>query len=193
MINLYYCILNFLVNLFISILFRIKISGLENITSDGPIILCANHLSNFDPLVLRLKVPRTINFMGKKELFANKLFSYTLKKFSVFPVDRSKNDLQAYKTAMKILKDKKILGIFVQGTRNKNIEGAKDGAAMFAIKTQTPIIPIGIIASYKPFSVVQINIGKPIRFDKIQKINQESLHPLTLQITNQIKNLTQIN
>lgn len=127
--------------------------------------------------------------MGKKELFANKFFAYTLKKFNVFPVDRSKNDLQAYKTAMKILKEEKVLGIFVQGTRNKNLDGAKDGAAMFAMKTNSPIIPIGINASYKFFSRVQINIGKPIYFDKPTKINQETLSPATLQITNQIKNL----
>ena len=186
---MYYKILNFLVNLFIRSVFKIKINGLENIPSEGGIILCANHLSNFDPLVLRLKIPRTINFMGKKELFANKLFSYTLKKFSVFPVDRSKNDLQAYKTAMKILKDNKVLGIFVQGTRNKNFGGATYGAAMFAMKTNSPIIPIGISATYKFFSVVKINIGKPIYFDKPTKINQETLAPATLKITRQIKNL----
>lgn len=188
---MYYYVLNFLVNLFVSFIFRIKINGLENIPSNGEIILCANHLSNFDPLVLRLKIRRTINFMGKKELFANRLFSYTLKKFSVFPVDRSKNDLQAYKTAMKVLKDEGALGIFVQGTRNKNIEGAKDGATMFAMKTGAPIIPIGISSKYKIFSTVLINIGKPIRFEKPEKINQDVLQKATLEITKEIKNLAQ--
>lgn len=181
--------LNFLVNLFITLIFRIKISGLENIPLSGGIILCANHLSNFDPLVLRLKVKRTINFMAKKELFANKLFSYTLEKFSVFPVDRNKNDLLAYKTAVKLLNDKKVLGIFVQGMRNKNFDSAKNGAAMFAMKTDSLIIPIGIKSTYKIFSVVHINIGKPIHFERQKKIDQNVLHDATSKITEQIKKL----
>ena len=191
MIFLYYCVLNFLVNLFITLIFRIKISGLENIPLSGGINLCANHLSNFDPLVLRLKVKRTINFMAKKELFANKLFSYTLEKFSVFPVDRNKNDLLAYKTAVKLLNDEKVLGIFVQGTRNKNFDSAKNGAAMFAMKTDSLIIPIGIKSTYKIFSAVHINIGKPIHFERQKKIDQNVLHDATSKITEQIKKLVE--
>ena len=172
-------------------MFRIKLTGLENIPDSGAAILCVNHMSNFDPLVLRLKIKRKINFMGKKELFVNKLFSYTLEKFGVFPVDRSKNDLQAYRKAISVLKEQNILGIFIQGTRNKNIDNAKDGAAMFAMKTNSPVIPIGISASYKLFSVVNINIGKPISLPKPDKINQESLKPATDLITEQIKFLVQ--
>ena len=127
--------------------------------------------------------------MAKKELFANRFFAYTFKKFGVFPVDRNKNDLQAYKTAIKILKNNEVLGIFVQGTRKKNLDGAKDGAAMFAIKTNLPIVPININANYKFFSTVKINIGKPIYLPTPQKLNQDSLHQATLIITNAIKNL----
>ena len=127
--------------------------------------------------------------MAKKELFSNKLFSYTLKKFGVFPVDRSKNDLDAYREAIKILKNGKVLGIFIQGTRAQNVDAAKNGAAMFAIKAGVSVIPVGINASYKFFSEVKINIGQPISFQKPSKINQETLEPITTKILCAIKNL----
>ena len=182
-------IINFLVNLFIKLIFRIKIYGSENILS-GPLILCINHSSNFDPLVLRTKINREINFLAKKELFNNKILGFLLKKFGVISVDRNKNDLMAYKQVIKNLKDGKLIGIFIEGTRKKNhdLAQAKNGAAMFAIKTSSPIIPVAIKSNFKLLSVVEINIGKPIYFDlDKKKIDHESLNTATSKITDEIK------
>ncbi len=182
-------IINFLVNLFIKLIFRIKVWGSENILS-GPLILCINHSSNFDPLVLRTEIKREINFLAKKELFNNKILGFLLKKFGVIPVDRNKNDLTAYKQVIKNLRNGKLIGIFIEGTRKQNhdLAQAKNGAAMFAIKTSSPIIPVAIKSNFKLFSVVEINIGKPIYFDlDKKKIDHEILNNATLEITNQIK------
>ena len=184
-------IINFLVNLFIKLIFRIKIDGSENILS-GPLILCVNHNSNFDPLVLRIKIKREINFLAKKELFDNKILGFLLKKFNVISVDRNKNDLNAYKQVIKNLKNGKLIGIFIEGTRKKNhdLAQAKNGAAMFAIKTGSPIVPVAIKSNFKLFSVVEINIGKPIYFDlDKKKIDHEILNNATSRITDQIKSL----
>jgi 1-acyl-sn-glycerol-3-phosphate acyltransferase len=190
---MFYFIINFIVNLWVICSFRIKIIGLENIPKIGGVILCSNHSSLLDPLVLRAKVKRKINFMAKKELFANKLFTYALNKFGVFPVDRNKNDFTAYKKAISIIREGKVLGIFIQGTRQKDIDNAKDGAAMFAIKSGAPVIPIAIISNYKIFSRVNIFIGKKILFDKQNKVDQESLESATKKITEQIRFLIRQN
>ena len=120
-------------------MFFIKVDGRENIPQNGPVILCVNHTSNFDPLVLRTQIKREINFLAKKECFENKIIAFLLKKFNAIPVDRNKNDLSAYKNTMRKLKDKEVIGIFIQGTRKKdnNFDQAKNGAAMFAIKSNT--------------------------------------------------------
>ena len=184
--------ISFVVNLFLNVSFKIKINGVENVPSEGGIVLCANHLSNFDPVVLKLRFPRNINFMAKKELFSNIFLSYILKKFDAFEVDRAKNDLNAYRTAMNILKSSKVLGIFIQGTRKTDIDTAKNGAAMFAVKSGTPVVPVGIKASYKFFSEININIGQPIYFNEINKtskLDKETLESITQKISDAIKNL----
>ena len=190
-------IINFSVNTFIKSIFFIKVYGHENIPQNGPVVLCANHTSNFDPLVLRTQVKREINFLAKKELFQNKLLAFILNRFSVIAVDRDKNDLTAYKNVMHKLKNKEVIGIFLQGTRNKenDLERAKNGAAMFAIKSNAPVIPIAIKSDFKLFSQVIINIGQPINFNNsnTKKLNHEILNQATTKITNQIKFLLEQN
>ena len=186
-------IISFVINIFISFLFRIKIYGMENIPDDTGFVLCVNHLSNFDPIILRIKIKHEINFMAKKELFNNKFLAYILKMFGAVPVDRNKNDLMAYKSAIKILKNKKALGMFIQGTRNKDknmdFESAKNGAAMFALKTNSPVIPVAIKANYKLFSSVKINIGEPIYFGESKKITHDLLNQTTSIIAKKIQDL----
>lgn len=184
-------IVNFFINTLIKNMFFIKVDGRENIPQNGPVILCVNHTSNFDPLVLRTQIKREINFLAKKECFENKIIAFLLKKFNAIPVDRNKNDLSAYKNTMRKLKDKEVIGIFIQGTRKKdnNFDQAKNGAAMFAIKSNTPIVPVAIKSNFKLFSKVMINIGKPIYFNNLdtKKFNREILNQATEKITNQIK------
>ena len=194
---LMYCsLVRFLIDVFVSFIFRIKICGIENIPDNRGCILCANHISNFDPIILRVKVKHEIRFVAKKELFSSIFLSWTLRAFGAIPVDRDKNDLQAYKSAVKTLKDKKILGIFIQGTRSKmteneniNLDGVKNGAAMFALKTNSPVIPVAIHANYKLFSLVKIIIGQPIYFDAPQKITHEILDNTSSLIVTKIEGL----
>lgn len=186
----------FLIDIFVSSIFNIKIYGIENIPDNGGCVLCANHINNFDPIILSVKVKREIHFLAKKELFSSIFLSWTLRAFGAIPVDRNKNDLQAYKSAVKTLKDKKILGIFIQGTRikmaeneNMNLEGVKNGAAMFALKTSSPVIPVAIHANYKLFSLAKIIIGRPIYLDTPQRITHEILDNTSSLIVAKIEEL----
>jgi putative phosphoserine phosphatase/1-acylglycerol-3-phosphate O-acyltransferase len=51
---------------------RFDISGIENIPTEGPVILCANHRSYFDVSAMSIAIAksgRTARFLGKKEVF----------------------------------------------------------------------------------------------------------------------------
>ena len=151
-------------NVVFNIVFRIEVIGKENIPISGKLIVCSNHKNNLDPIIISMYFPRKIAWMGKKELFNNKIIGFIAKKLYVFPVNRDKADIGAVKNALKILKDGRVLGIFPEGTRVKGMDlnNAKSGASLFAIRSKSPVLPIYIEGNYKIFSKITIHIGTPL-------------------------------
>lgn len=154
-----------------TLLFRVHIVNAEKIPQDGGLIICGNHSSYLDPIVLGVAVKRHIRFMAKSELFKIKGLGWFIRKVGSFPVHRGENDLTAIKTALKILKNGEVLGLFPQGKRVSAEEAvdAKAGLAMFSYKTKASILPVGI--NYHPkaglFRRTDIVFGDPIRYDDI--------------------------
>lgn len=102
---------------------RVKIQGLEHAQGQGAYLLCGNHLSWFDgAIILLLPKKRIVRLMCKKELFSIFPGRWFYEFAYFFPVDREGNDVQSVKTALKVLKDGHVLGIFPEGTRSKSQE-----------------------------------------------------------------------
>lgn len=136
---------------FYSIIFNYKVVNKpENM--DGPWILCANHTSNWDAITMSISTDRTVYNMGKKELWKNKLLAKILNHLKAFPVDRQKgNDMKSIRTAVNLLKEGKVLGIFPEGTRVKtiDIDNMKDGVGFLASRGNAKIYACHIDAEYK--------------------------------------------
>lgn len=148
------------VRIFISLFYRFKIIGKENISKEGKLIICANHRHVFDPLFVAVCTRRIVHFMAKKELFQG-FFGFLIKSFRTIPVNRDGNDSYSLKLALQALKDGNILGIFPEGTRSEGERlEFKPGASMLSIKTKTKIIPIYIEGNYKIFSKMTAVVGK---------------------------------
>ncbi|MBQ1272749.1 MAG: 1-acyl-sn-glycerol-3-phosphate acyltransferase, partial [Clostridia bacterium] len=96
---------------------RIIIKGKENEVMEGPVIVFGNHYSNLDVFLMTIALKRQIRFMGKHTLFRTPVVGPLARAFGAFPVDRTKADLTAMKTALRILKNGEVLGIFPEGTR----------------------------------------------------------------------------
>ena len=175
------------------ILYRIEVIGKENVISQGRMICCSNHTNNLDPIILAMTLPREINYMAKKEIFKNKLLAKLLYKLGTFPVDRQASDITAIKTALKILKDENVLGIFPEGTRVKelNLNNVKPGIALLSIKSQAPILPIYIEGNYKLFSKIKVIFGQPFDFSDSygKKLNTEDYKILSQDILKSIYSL----
>ena len=112
------------------------------------------------------------------------------KVFGVYPVKQNSADLGAIKTSLKVLKNEELLLIYPEGTRNGLERGKplKNGPMTIAIKAGVPIVPVGIKGSFKVFSKITINIGKPIDFSKYkEQINdKEVLSKLTKELMDEI-------
>lgn len=175
------------------IFYNIKVEGKENLPANGPLIICANHTSAIDPIILAVSLPYTMNSMAKAELFKSKLLGYFLSKIGVFPVKRGEADIKSIKTSLKLLKENKIMGMFPEGTRNKTGEvKAEPGIAMIAVRAEAPVLPIAIISNYKLFNKTTVKIGKPMQLDQYydQKLQSEDYQNISLEIMKYINQIS---
>lgn len=145
-----YNILRPIITGFYKFYFRPTIIGSENIPKEGRIILAGNHTSNFDAPLVICSTKRTVHFLAKKELWdgPKKIIFANL---GLIPVDRKNKDGNALIMAERILKQEKVIGIFPEGTTEKNGEMLKfkKGACKMAIDTNTLIVPFTITGKYE--------------------------------------------
>lgn len=157
---------------FFRVFFRIEVVGNDNIPDEGPVIVCSNHISNLDPpFIGTFIVNREVHFMAKEELFKNRFVQYILYKLHAFPVKRGLNDKQALRTALTILKEGKVLGIFPEGTRSKSgkLKKGLPGTGFFALKSEAVVVPCAIIGSYKLFRPLKLIFGEPMDMTQYRK------------------------
>jgi 1-acyl-sn-glycerol-3-phosphate acyltransferase len=178
-----YVFFRFILRVLYTLLFRLEARGTENIPATGPVVLASNHLSNFDPPTVGVKVKRKVHFMAKEELFKIPVFGPLLRSFGAFPVKRGGVSKDAIKSSITMLKEGNVMGIFPEGSRNNQSGAAKKGAAMIAIRSGAVIVPVAIIGKYKPFSKIVVCYGKPI---DLTAIIEESSSDMLEQVTDAI-------
>ncbi len=191
-------ILKIIFNFIFTLFFRWQVKGMENIPQDGGVIIAANHISNFDPLIIGVPLKRKIHFMAKEELFVNPILRYFIVNLGAFPVKRGAADRTAIRSAMSLLNEGKMLGMFPEGTRSKTGElgQAEQGLALIAAKTGAMIIPTAIVgtnAVFKNGTILPkfyVRFGKPIVM-KTDKIPREQLEETTAAIMGDIAEMIQ--
>ena len=144
-------------------MFHLDIRGLETLPSGG-VLLCPNHSSNWDPILMLAALPidYRLHSMAKDSLFRIPVLKTIIRHFGGFPVARGQSDLQAVKTALKVIKDGDNLLVFPEGTRVAR-EGevrAKGGVAMIATRAGATIIPVFISRDKKLFRKTKIIFGE---------------------------------
>lgn len=185
-----YLIFRFLLLVIYTLLFRLEARGLENIPAEGPVVLASNHLSNLDPPTVGVKVKRKVYFMAKEELFKVPVFGPLIRSFGAFPVKRGGVSKDAIKSAITLLKEGNVMGIFPEGSRNNQSGAAKKGAAMIAIRSGSAVVPVAIIGKYRPFSKMVVCYGKPIDFSAIiEQSSPDMLEQVTDTIMIRIREL----
>ena len=121
--------------------------GVENIP-EGSAVICGNHTTLGDPLyvVCGMGRKRQTHVMAKAEVMKWPVIGFLLKKAGIIGVNRGKSDMAAAKECLRVLKNGEKLLMFPEGTRVKDGETseARTGAAMFATRTGTPLVPVYI-------------------------------------------------
>jgi 1-acyl-sn-glycerol-3-phosphate acyltransferase len=176
-----------LLRLLFLLLFRLKAYGKENVPEEGPLVLCGNHRSLFDPPLLGTPLRRELFFMAKEELFRIPIFGWLIHRVHAFPVKRGGVSKESIRLSIQLLKDGNAMCIFPEGTRNNAGGVGKKGAAMLALKSNAVVIPVAIIGNYKPFRRMAVYYGKPIDLSEYTQGTSEQLEAATDKIMNEIR------
>ena len=174
-----------IVRAFVFLCYPLRVTGLGHVPTDGSAILCANHISNLDPLLLASAVKcRNVRFMAKAELFKFKMFAAVFRAVGVIPVRRGESDMGALRASMKVLKDGEVLGVFAQGHRDKTGKLAMEsGVTLLSLRTGAPVIPVFIKGPYRIFRKFTIAIGPAVDLSEYKgKYDAEQLRAATDKI-----------
>ncbi len=150
-------------------IYRWDVDGRENLPVSGPLIICSNHISWWDPpLVGCVAWPRHVHFMAKEELFRLPVLGLIFRMVKAFPVKRDSADRKAIKKALDVLRNEEILGLFPEGTRSRTAEllPPQPGVGLITHKSGAAVVPVAIIGPYVPFKPIRVRIGKPLDFSE---------------------------
>lgn len=153
--------------------YKLRYEGKENLPKKGAYIVSANHLTSFDPVLLAMNSGRAIHFMSKYENFENPFSRFFLTHFNSFPVKRGSSDKTSIEYAINLIKHGEVIGIFPEGTRNKEggePQKAKSGVALIAKATSADVIPCSIhMGEKKKFGrrLCTVRYGKLIKFEDL--------------------------
>lgn len=192
---MFYKIVVAVLKVLVFLIFDLKVHNAENLNkTKGGYIVCGNHISMIDPVILAVSTKRQIHYMGKKELFDNKVLSFLFRNLGAFPVDRQGISLSAIKSSIGVLNEDGVLGIYPEGTRilsGYDENNAKPGIAMIANKANAKILPVFIKGPYKFRGRLEIFFGEEKDyFEKYEgKLRTEEYTQIGREILKDIYNL----
>jgi 1-acyl-sn-glycerol-3-phosphate acyltransferase len=148
--------------------------GGQRVARTGGAVVAANHFATVDPALIGIHSPRTIYFMTKVELVETPLIGEILRWTGAFAVRRGEGDRDALRVARWLAREGHVVGMFMEGTRQKSGHPGPvhPGAVMIAVQEAVPIIPCGIdtfgwsIQNRRPCCVVW---GEPITLNHLPR------------------------
>ena len=193
------------------LVFRPKAYGIDNVPEEGPAILASNHLSYADWLFMPLTLTRRVTFVAKAEYFTTPgVKGWFQKKFfsgaGQVPIDRSGASAAegAMKSAMKILAEGELFGIYPEGTRSHDgrLYRGKTGVARLALESKAPVIPCAVVGTdvvapagkvYGTWTRPVVRFGKPLDFSRYEGMENDRfiLRSITDEIMYEIMRLSE--
>lgn len=149
----------------------VRMEGVSNVPGDGPLLICSNHVSNFDPLLWAALLPRVLHALTKAELFANPVLGGYLIRCNCIPVSRRASDRLAIRSALAVLQSGGALLLFPEGHRAEaGLLAFEAGAGFLATRSGAAVLPCAVWGTEKILpkhrllprrGVIHIRLGEP--------------------------------
>jgi len=158
------------------ILFGARVEGVQHVPRTGPFIIVSNHCSNVDPPIVGWatghQIGRVVHFMAKIEMRQWPIIGWLATQSGVYFVRRGEGDRAAQRFSLEALADGRPIALFVEGTRSRDghLKSGKPGAALLAMRSGAPLLPVGIAGTHRIFpsrsrwphaTRVVVRIGEP--------------------------------
>ncbi len=167
-------------------LFSIRFVGRENIPVRGGVLVCSNHQSFFDPVLVGMGFRRRLNYLARKTLFRSFAFRWLIEFLDAIPIDREGGGLGGLKETLKRLKRGELVLIFPEGTRTRDGEVAalKPGFVALARRSKTPLLPVAVDGAYDAWpreakfprrSRISVSVGSPMTPEYVRTLTDEQL------------------
>ena len=181
--------------------YRLKVSGLENLPKEGPCLLCSNHQSYFDPLVLASLLPwrvfRHTFAVGTSDIFGQGFMRWLARWIRVVVLDPDANLVPAMRAGAYGLKQERVLILYPEGERSNSGKPVifRKGAAILSIHEQAPIVPIAIEGFYEAWprhkafpklARLQLVVGKPIMPPPVSEATEAAYEGLTAELKSRV-------
>ena len=139
-----------IVRIMTTVLFDLKVSGVQNVPRTGGVLLVSNHQSYLDPACIGVRLPRPLSFMAKSELFEVPGLNWLIRNLNAFPIRQGAGDIAALRETIQQLRNGHALVVFPEGTRTLDgeLRPLEPGIALIARKCGVPIVPVAIEGSF---------------------------------------------
>lgn len=172
---------------FLGFLFwRTRAQNMKLLPANGGALLCSNHQSYLDPIVVGMFCRRRINYLARESLFRSRLFGGLIRAYDAIPIQREGLGIAGIKETLKRLKRGEVVLMFPEGTRTKdgNLQPLKAGFSTLAKRAKVPIVPVAIHGLYEVWprrqklpglGKVRVVFGEAIPADEVVESSDDHL------------------
>ncbi len=166
--------------------FRMQTLGRHHIPAEGGVLVCANHQSTMDPVLVGLACNRRLNYLARRTLFNNAAFGWWIRFLDAIPIDRDGLGIEGLKETIRRLKAGEMVLIFPEGTRTVDgeLQPLKPGLCAVAKRAGATLLPVGIDGAYQAWprgaklpkpSPIVVHFGPPITPAEAATLTAEEL------------------
>ncbi len=149
--SFYYLVAQKSLNLVFRVVYGLKPKGVHGKDWDGGLIIASNHQSFIDPIVIGTAAPRELYYFAKEEIFTWPVIGFLARSFNAFPVKREAFDLEAIRTANRVLRRGDALVVFIEGTRSRTgqLLPPKSGVGLMAYQNRVDVMPTYVHGTFR--------------------------------------------
>jgi len=183
----FYRACHLVVSLAFALCFRLRIAGREHIPK-GPMLVCSNHQSHLDPVLVGLACYEPITYLARDTLFKG-WFAKLIDYMGAIPIQRDGLGFAGIKKTLERLKVGEKVLVFPEGTRSPDgqLQPLKGGLALIARRAKVPLLPMAIAGAYEAWprrqklptpQTIQMVVGPVIPLEVVQSLDDEQLTAL---------------